>query len=130
MLASEKAFETKVKAFLENKSWLLKTWSNGVQRFGIPDLIICYNGFFIGAELKKDDGVPTELQLYNLSEITKNGGYGFLLVPTEKGVRHLTLYIDKYFPEYFNIRIIDFDRFVKLIGFLEKEESINKRIII
>ena len=51
----EKDFEKKVKQFLKEKGcWVLKTWSNGVQRQGIPDLLVCCNGFFVGVELKAE----------------------------------------------------------------------------
>ena len=36
---TEKQFENKVKKFLKEQGcWVLKTWSNGVQRKGVPDL--------------------------------------------------------------------------------------------
>ena len=61
-MASEKEFETKVKEFLDNRGiWHLKTWSNGIQRKGIPDLLICCNGLFLGVELKAMNGKPSDL---------------------------------------------------------------------
>ena len=52
---AEKQFEKKVKAFLDEQGvWWLKTWSNGIQREGVPDLLVCCNGYFIGVELKNE----------------------------------------------------------------------------
>ena len=78
----EKEFENKVKAFLKDRGcWVLKTWSNGVQRQGIPDLLVCCNGFFVGVELKAEKGRPSDLQLWNVEEIRKAGGIAIVLYP-------------------------------------------------
>lgn len=83
-MASEKNFENKVKGFLKEQGcWHLKTWSNGVQRSGVPDLLICCNGNFLGVELKAPNGKPSELQLWNLRKIEESGGYGILLYPRD-----------------------------------------------
>ena len=82
MGCSEKQFENKVKAYLKDQGcWVLKTWSNGIQRSGVPDLLVCCNGYFLGIELKAENGKPTELQLYNLEQIRNAGGIGIVLYP-------------------------------------------------
>ena len=83
-LAAEKNFEKKVKDFLKEKNcWFLKTWSNGVQRSGVPDILVCCNGYFLGIELKAPYGKPSELQIHNLLEIDKSFGYALLLYPKD-----------------------------------------------
>jgi Holliday junction resolvase len=80
----EKEFEKKVKQFLKERGcWVLKTWSNGVQRQGIPDLLVCCNGFFVGVELKAEKGRPSDLQLWNINEIRKAGGIAIVLYPDQ-----------------------------------------------
>lgn len=80
----EKDFEKKVKAFLkEGGCWVLKTWSNGVQRQGIPDLLVCCNGHFVGVELKAEKGRSSDLQLWNIEEIRKAGGIAIVLYPDQ-----------------------------------------------
>lgn len=82
-MGSEKNFENKIKAFLKEQGcWTLKTWSNGVQRSGVPDLLVCCQGRFIGVELKATHGKPSELQLWNLKKIEEAGGYAWLLYPS------------------------------------------------
>ena len=82
-MAQEKQFENKVKAFLKEQGcWILKTWSNGIQRSGVPDLLVCCNGHFIGIELKGPRGKPSELQLWNLKKIEEAGGFAWLLYPS------------------------------------------------
>lgn len=80
----EKDFENKVKAFLKDRGcWVLKTWSNGVQRQGVPDLLVCCNGFFVGVELKAEKGIPTKLQVWNIEEIRKAKGIAIVLYPDQ-----------------------------------------------
>lgn len=80
----EKAFEEKVKKFLKEQGcWVLKTWSNGIQRQGVPDLLVCCNGYFLGIELKAETGHPSELQLWNIDEIRKAGGIAGVLYPKD-----------------------------------------------
>lgn len=82
-MASEKNFENKVKKWLkEHGAWYVKTWSNGVQRAGIPDLIICWKGHFLGVELKAENGRPSELQRYEIEQIRKSGGVALVLRPS------------------------------------------------
>lgn len=80
----EKAFEKQVKEYLNDCGcWVLKTWSNGIQREGVPDLLICCNGFFIGVELKNETGRPSALQLWNIEKINNAGGFAFTLYPDQ-----------------------------------------------
>lgn len=79
---TEKQFENKVKAFLKRHgAWVLKTWSNGVQREGVPDLLVCHKGWFIAIELKAETGHPTKLQEWNIEQIKKAGGCAIVLYP-------------------------------------------------
>ena len=81
-MAAEKNFENLVKKFLKDQEcWQLKTWGGGLQRSGIPDLLVCCNGRFVGVELKAPKGKPSELQLWNLLKIDDAGGFGWLLHP-------------------------------------------------
>lgn len=84
----EKQFENKVKAYLKEQGcWFVKYWSGTAQngrkftKDGVPDLLVCCNGFFLGIELKAENGKPSELQLWNLDQIRKAGGIGIVLYP-------------------------------------------------
>ena len=81
-MASEKDFEKEVKKYLKEQGcWVLKTWGNGVQRSGVPDLLVCCNGYFLGIELKAEHGKVSELQQWNLDQICNAGGIGIVLYP-------------------------------------------------
>lgn len=67
----------------ERGAWVLKTWSNGVQRSGVPDLIVCYKGYFLGLEIKAKNGRASELQKWNIDGIKKAGGVGMIVYPAD-----------------------------------------------
>lgn len=80
----EKDFEKQVKEFLKDQGcWVLKTWSNGIQREGVPDLLCCCNGLFVGIELKAEKGKPSKLQLWNIEQIRAADGIAIVLYPDQ-----------------------------------------------
>ena len=82
-MGNEKNFENKVKKFLEEKiCWLLKYWGGAAYtKSGIPDLLVCCNGHFLGVEIKAPKGKPSPLQIHNLKKIDEAGGIAVLLYP-------------------------------------------------
>ena len=84
-MGKEKVFETKVKSFLKmNDAYFFKYWGGGnFTKAGVPDIIACVKGRFMGIEVKAPNGKPTELQIHNLKKIDEAGGYGILLYPKD-----------------------------------------------
>ncbi len=84
-MAEEKRFENKVKAMLkEYGCYFVKYWGGGkFTQDGVPDLLVCCGGYFVGIELKATHGRPSDLQLVKLKQITDAGGVGFLLYPKD-----------------------------------------------
>lgn len=84
-MASEKNFENKIKKFLkEQNCYYIKYWGGGqFTKSGVPDLLICCNGYFVAVEVKAENGKPSELQLYNIDEIKKAGGFAMILYPNQ-----------------------------------------------
>lgn len=84
-MTKEKAFENQVKKFLKDKGcYFVKYWGGGTfTKAGIPDILGCCNGRFLGIELKADNGKPSELQLYNIRKIKEAGGIGLILYPKD-----------------------------------------------
>jgi Holliday junction resolvase len=85
MMAAEKNFENKVKAFLKSQGcWFIKYWGGGqFTKAGVPDLLVCCKGKFLGVELKASTGRPSELQLYNIEAIKRAGGIALVLYPED-----------------------------------------------
>ena len=83
-MAQEKQFENKIKGFLkEQGAWFIKYWAGSkFTKDGIPDILCCINGHFVAIEVKAQNGTPSELQLYNVREIRKAGGFSFVLYPS------------------------------------------------
>lgn len=106
-MAAEKNFENKIKAMLKDYGcWYVKYWGGGkFTKDGVPDLIICCNGFFIGCEVKAENGHATEIQKRTLNKIYVSGGYAVLLYP--KDYEAFRLLIDALAAEPSNIKVAD-----------------------
>ena len=82
-MGPEKTFETKIKNFIESeRGWQVKFFANSYTKNGIPDILACVNGHFIGIEVKAENGKPSPLQIYHCEEIRKAGGFAFILYPS------------------------------------------------
>ena len=46
---------------------------------GVPDIVACIRGRFVGIECKAGNNRPTELQLRNLESIRDNGGIALVV---------------------------------------------------
>jgi Holliday junction resolvase len=53
--------------------------TGGYGRSGVPDIVACWRGQFIGIECKAGKGTTTALQEKNLREIALNGGVAFVI---------------------------------------------------
>ena len=82
-MAAEKQFENKIKAYLRTRdAYFVKFFANAFTRSGVPDILACVNGHFVGIEVKAKDGRPSELQLHNIRKIREAGGFAFVLYPS------------------------------------------------
>lgn len=78
-MANEKGVENSIKEWLTSiGAYWVKHFANQFTRTGVPDLLCCVNGRFVGIEVKDPDGEPTPLQLFNLKQIKKAGGVDIL----------------------------------------------------
>ena len=84
-MANEKNFENKIKKFLKDQNcYFIKYWGGGqFTKSGVPDLLICCNGYFVAVEVKAENGKPSDLQLYNIEQIKKAGGIAMVLYPNQ-----------------------------------------------
>lgn len=82
-MPNEKRFENKVKKYLDSRgAWYVKYFANAYTKRGVPDVLACVNGYFVGVEVKAPDGKPSELQIYNVRAINAAGGFAFVLYPS------------------------------------------------
>lgn len=70
---SEQKFNKKVQDYLKAKGcYVIKTIATN--RAGVPDILACCNGRFIGLEGKFGKNTASALQQHNIAEIKKAGG--------------------------------------------------------
>lgn len=80
----EKDYENKIKKFIESVGgWWVKFHGNAFTRDGVPDLLCCINGKFLAIEVKRDDGEPSKIQLHEIEEIKKAGGFAGVYYPKD-----------------------------------------------
>lgn len=96
----EKQLADKVDKYLKEQKkvgnlWFFNVFGNGVQRPGIPDRICCYRGYFVGIELKREDGqgIESGRQAIERQLITKAGGFSIVTENLES-IKTLFKYID------------------------------------
>lgn len=83
-MAAEKQFENRLKKFLEDEGcWFVKFFANAYTKIGIPDILCCYNGYFVAIEVKAPKGKPSELQKRNVQKIIESGGIAVVLYPDQ-----------------------------------------------
>lgn len=100
-MAQEKLFENKIKKYLQSKGcYNIKFFANSFTRVGVPDILACVNGYFVGIEVKAQSGHPSELQLHNVEQIRKSGGFAYVVYPS--GWSKLKAIIDGLLIEQFN----------------------------
>ena len=65
----------KIRAELEqHKAWVYKTHGGPFAKAGVPDILACYKGRFIGIEAKVGSNKVTKLQQMVLCDISEAGG--------------------------------------------------------
>lgn len=101
-MAQEKNFENKIKNYLESRGcWFVKFFANRMTKVGVPDILACVNGFFVGIEVKASNGRPSDLQRWNRGKIRDAGGISVIVYPDQW--EDLKMLIDDLIdrPEYF-----------------------------
>lgn len=67
--------------------YVVKVHGGPFQERGIPDLILCWNGRFIGMELKYGPGKPSVQQKFHIQRIRQAGGIAHIVRSVEKAVQ-------------------------------------------
>ena len=80
MTTPEKKVKDKVKKILEdNGAYYYMPATGGYGKSGVPDIVACLQGKFIGIECKANGNKPTALQEKNLHDIMTVGGFSVLI---------------------------------------------------
>jgi len=79
MMTPESKVKKKVVELLKSfNAYYFYPVTGGFGRSGVPDIVCCINGNFIGIECKAGSNKPTPLQSKNLEDIRAAGGFAFI----------------------------------------------------
>jgi len=79
-MTPEAKVKKKVVAILkEHDAYFFYPVTGGYGRSGVPDIVACHNGRFIGIECKSGNNKPTPLQQANLDQIAEAGGIALVV---------------------------------------------------
>lgn len=93
MTTPEKLVKDKVVKILKARGvYYFYASTHGYGNNGVPDLVCCYKGKFIGIECKAGKGKPTPLQLLNLEKISAAGGIA--LVISEANIHYVEVVLE------------------------------------
>ena len=73
----EKVIENKIKTALISlgiNCWFFKHAASAAMKVGIPDIICCIKGRFVGIEVKQEDGIQSDAQKATCKNIREAGG--------------------------------------------------------
>ena len=83
-MTPEKKVKNKVTKVLQaNECYYFYPATSGYGSSGVPDIVACYNGHFIGIECKANGNKPTALQNKHLNNIKKAQGYSMVIDETD-----------------------------------------------
>lgn len=83
-MGPEKLFENRIKTFLKDEGvFYFKTLGSAATKAGLPDIICCINGTFVGIEVKAANGRPSILQKEIIKQINANNGVAVVIYPKD-----------------------------------------------
>jgi hypothetical protein len=80
-MINESQLVSQIKNFLKSKgAYCEKIFGGGFQASGIPDILCCYKGLFIGIEVKSPTGKgrASDVQKLKIKAIRNSGGVAFI----------------------------------------------------
>lgn len=102
---AETGFQQSIQREIEKRGgYVVKQHGSMIAAVGIPDLLICYKGYYIALEAKVNGNTPSKAQGVNLRNIIKAGGLT-AVVWTMKEVKKLLDFIDNDIIFYNNKQI-------------------------
>lgn len=80
---AENNITKRIKDFLKSKGiFHVKYFANAYTSVGIPDILACVKGHFVGIEVKTDIGKLSKMQEYQGEKICQSGGYWLCVRPS------------------------------------------------
>lgn len=88
----ESAITAQIQRYLKSLPdwWGFKTQGGGAQMRGVPDIVGCYRGLFVGFEVKRPHvGRLSDIQAHRIEQIRAAGGHAYVVTCVEDVVRAL-----------------------------------------
>lgn len=85
-----------VELLKKHKAYYFTPVTGGFGSSGVPDIVACINGKFVGIEAKAGKNKPTALQDKNLAQIMNAGGVSIIV--NESGLENLRLLLEVGLP--------------------------------
>lgn len=82
-----------VKVLKQEGAYYFFPMTHGMGRSGVPDIVACVDGRFVGIECKVEGAKPTDLQQRELEAIKSAGGMGMVAYGAEGGAASVRLLI-------------------------------------
>lgn len=80
----EKNFQRKLIKYFESLGcFVTKYNASGISKVGVPDLSVCFKGIYLGVEVKKESGVISDIQQWNINQIRNAGGRAICIKPQD-----------------------------------------------
>ena len=79
MTPEAKVKKKAVRILKELSAYYFYPVTGGYGRSGVPDIVVCYKGLFVGIECKAGNNKPTPLQEKHLDEIRAAGGTALVI---------------------------------------------------
>jgi len=101
----EGSYQERVQTYITRRGgWVMKVHGSMIGVPGIPDLLCCYKGFFIGIEAKVGTNKPSEQQGIQMRKINRAGGFTIVIWNDIQDLELLLTFIDdlELTSEYFN----------------------------
>ena len=78
MKTPESYEKAEIKKYLDSiDAWYFCPYMAGFGKSGVPDIIACIDGIFVGVEVKREGKEPTPIQQRRIEEIEAAGGIAF-----------------------------------------------------
>ena len=87
-MKTEQRIQTEIIKYLQSEgAYTVKTMV--ANSMGVPDILVCLDGRFIGIEVKKEDGVVSKMQEHHIKSIKASGGIAFIARSVDDVYREL-----------------------------------------
>ena len=93
---AETSLQERIQKFIvKSGGYVIKQHGDMISEPGVPDLLVCYRGIFMGLEVKVDNNVPSKHQGIHCRKIWKAGGIAAIVRSVDE-VYNLLLFINRW----------------------------------